>query len=170
MNSKITLIRKQLWQIYEGGNWLEESFSKKLDHLPVALAFVRPAPNIHSVAELVWHCTYWRRVNLQRLAGNAAYRDATVETENFLPLEVLQRTGWEVLKSYLDSTQDLLLEELSDKDDLYLLREYESGKSYEFILAGTIEHDAYHLGQIGLVIRMLKEAGHFGSLSTTSVL
>jgi uncharacterized damage-inducible protein DinB/heme-degrading monooxygenase HmoA len=156
-NSKIKSYMLQLEQLYGGGNWVGESFAGKLDSLPEDLAFQQPVPGVHSVAELVWHCIYWRRVTFDRLRGGKnKWRDETVEKFNFLPLQDLKAKGWNVIRDELMETQTELIELLKNKRDDFLLNEYQPGYSYDFLIGGTIQHDYYHLGQIGLVLRILK--------------
>lgn len=156
-NTKIRSYITQLNELYHGGNWVHESFKGKLDHLRDEIAFTQPMPGVHSIAELVWHCIYWRTVTYYRLqgAGNR-YRDETYDEQNFLPLEELKRRGWKYLLDELSKTQETLISFLKDKTDRFLDNVYEEGLSFEFLINGTIQHDYYHLGQIGLVARMVK--------------
>jgi len=43
----------QLEENQNGGSWLDENFRKKLEAINEENAFVRPIPEIHSVAELM---------------------------------------------------------------------------------------------------------------------
>jgi uncharacterized damage-inducible protein DinB len=148
----------QLQRVYHGGNWVQESFVGKLKDLNDEQVFRQPLPGIHSVAELVWHCTYWRVVTLSRLRGEKnRYRDVTMVSQNFLPPDELKMKGWKKIQQEFDETQTQLIAFLQDKNDAFFENEYEPDHTYEFVLEGTIQHDYYHLGQIGLVIRMLRE-------------
>ena len=156
---KITNYIFQLGRLYHGGNWVQESFEGKLNGLSDGQAFQQPVPGIHSVAELLWHCMYWRHVNLKRLRGEKnTYRDATSAFLNFLTIEELKTKGWKTIRREFEQTQIQLIDFLKQQTDSFLENEYEPGHSYEFAIEGTIQHDYYHLGQIGLVIRLLKEA------------
>lgn len=156
---KVTNYITQLHRVYHGGNWVQESFIGKLKDLTDEQVFWQPFPGVHSVAELVWHCAYWRIVTLSRLRGEQnTYRDATMESQNFLPLDDLKRKGWKAIRQALDETQTDLINFLQDKPDAFFDNEYAPDHTYEFVVEGTIHHDYYHLGQIGLVIRMLREA------------
>jgi uncharacterized damage-inducible protein DinB len=158
-NSRIQHHIDQLNRVYHGDNWVEESYEGKLNALPEKDAFTPPAPSVHSVAEIVWHCIYWRNVNLQRLLGNNAYRDETLDRLNFLPLEELKQKGWKTLLQELKDTQQELLEMLKDKTDDFLEDTYKPGYTFDFLIEGTVQHDYYHLGQIGLVVKILKVKG-----------
>src|SRR6188768_3127775 len=89
----------QLQRVYHGGNWVQESFEGKLNSLSDEQVFLQPFPMIHSIAELVWHCSYWRRVNLSRLRGEKnKYRDATIGALNFPVIDELKVKGWKKIR------------------------------------------------------------------------
>jgi uncharacterized damage-inducible protein DinB len=155
-NQKIKNYVRQLDQLYNGGNWVGESFAGKLNDLAEADAFSQPLPGVHSVAELVWHCIYWRIVTLDRLRGGKnKYRDETAETLNFLPVDELKVKGWIQIREQLKETQHALTDLLKKNNDTFLTNEYQSGYTYDFLIEGTIQHDYYHLGQAGLVLKIL---------------
>lgn len=155
-DDKIKDYTRQLQQIFHGGNWLAESFEGKLKGLTDSEIFTQPVEGVHSVAELVWHCTYWRNVTIKRMEGNTRYRDETIEKLNFIPLPELKSMGWAEIFRQLRETQSGLLKLLDGEDDSFLMNEYQPGYSFGFLIEGTIHHDAYHLGQIGLVLKILK--------------
>jgi len=147
---------RQLEQLYHGGSWQAESFAEKLKDVNETMAFSAPVPGVHSIAEIVWHCIYWRTVLIKRLVGNDKYRDQTVDTLNFLPVEDLKKKGWESLKHELEETQTSLIAILNAYNDNFLLKEYQPGYTYDYHVEGIIHHDVYHLGQIGLVKKILE--------------
>lgn len=122
------------------------------------MAFLSPLPGVHSIAEIVWHCIYWRTVAIKRLNGNDAYRDRTVEALNFLSVEELKKRGWESLKRELEETQKSLIAILNAYNDNFLAKEYQPGYTYGYQVEGVIHDDIYHLGQIGLVLKILNLA------------
>jgi uncharacterized damage-inducible protein DinB len=146
---------RQLEQLYHGGSWQGESFMGKLRDVDEAIAFTAPLRGVHSIAEIIWHCIYWRTVLIKRLDGNDRYRDETVDTLNFLPLEVLKTKGWDALKRELEETQTVLIGILNAYNDNFLKKEYQSGYTYNHHVEGIIQHDVYHLGQIGFLKRIL---------------
>jgi uncharacterized damage-inducible protein DinB len=155
INHHIDLLNR----VYHGENWVDESFEGKLHAISEKVAFTQPMPGVHSVAEIVWHCIYWRKVNVQRLLGNNAYRDETMEAFNFLPIETLKQKGWKVLLQELKDSQREIFDVLKGKTDDFLKNTYRPGYSFDFLIEGTVQHDYYHLGQIGLVVKMLKVPG-----------
>jgi hypothetical protein len=154
-NTRIKDYIKQLKQLYNGGSWQGESFKEKLKPINEKKAFARPLPDIHSVAELVWHCIYWRTTLIKNMQGEKGYRDATVDQLNFLPLDELQSKGWKNLRNELEQSQQILIELLSVQTDSFLLTEFKKDHLFESLVEGIIHHDIYHLGQLGIVIKML---------------
>jgi uncharacterized damage-inducible protein DinB len=148
----------QLYELYCGENWLGESFEKKLSKENETSAFEQPVPGVHSVAEIVWHCIYWRETLIKRMEGDPGYRDRTVDECNFLPPERLQEMGWEALRNDLEISQKRMNDLLAQRADNFLDVLYDGTNSYRYLIEGIIQHDSYHLGQIGLVqkIRSLK--------------
>jgi len=153
-NVKVKRYIQQLDLLYSGGNWLGESLMEKLSGINDDAAFYEPFEGWNSIAALVWHCQYWRMTLIKRLEGDHGYRDATVAEKNFLRTDKLQERGWYNLVQDLQFTQDKIIEYLSDKHDPFLSEEFAQGYTFEYFIEGIIEHDAYHLGQIGLLIKM----------------
>ena len=63
--------------LYESGAWFGETFQEKLKDITEKQAFTRPAPDLHSIAELVAHCICWRKhlVNNLRVANGPSPDD-----------------------------------------------------------------------------------------------
>ncbi|MDB5200805.1 MAG: hypothetical protein JWQ27_214 [Ferruginibacter sp.] len=159
--SMISRSRKQFMKLYEGENWLDETLLKKLETETEETVFTQPLEGVHSVAELVWHLIYWRTCFIKRLEGDAGYRDRTVDEFNFLPLAELHKKGWPSLLQDLAETQTRIVDLLAGKADDFLEELYDGKNTYGYLLQGLIEHDAYHLGQIGLVQKIRRlEAPH----------
>jgi uncharacterized damage-inducible protein DinB/heme-degrading monooxygenase HmoA len=158
-NIRIKNFIRQLERTHHGKNWLDENFAEKLKSVTEAEAFEAPVPGVHSVAEILWHCIYWRTVLIQHLRGNTTYRDETVDQFNFLPMEELRKKGWAGMQREMDETQSSLIQLMGEKTDRFLEREYKPGYTYEYIVEGIIQHDIYHLGQIGLVLKILTVTG-----------
>lgn len=150
-DGKIKDYIRQLNELFNGESWHSESFSEKLKDVDKSLAFEQPVSGVHSIAEIIWHCIYWRRVFIKCAEGDKDYRNNTVETLNFLPVEALREKGWGALWKELIQTQEGIIELLEGKTDDFLLKTAPGGDTFGYILEGIVQHDIYHLGQIGLV-------------------
>jgi uncharacterized damage-inducible protein DinB len=146
---------RQLKDVENGDLWLDENFEKKLDGITETEAFIRPIPELHSVAELLSHLIVWRRVNIRRMLGETV--DMPVEhPDNWKGNEVLQMMGWKVLLSDFYASQQEVLKMLEDKDDTYLVSiSTHYGKDFLYLVQGLVHHDLYHMGQLGLTIKYL---------------
>lgn len=155
---KRNLIKSIVWQLQDnldGSNWLDESFMKKIGGINEKLVFHRPIPEVHSIAELVGHIIIWRTESMKKLRGIKS--SLTMESpENWRTNEELREIGWQKLKSDLFSSQIDLINLIENKTDDFLEEnQYAPGYSFHYITEGLIHHDIYHLGQIGITIKLL---------------
>ena len=146
---------RQLKELFDGGSWQGESFKEKLKRVDEVNAFLQPIPGVHSIAEIIWHCIYWRMTLLKSGNGELGYRDSTFEKLNFLSVEQLRSQGWEKLHAALLASQEQLISMLTIKSESFLEEHYEKDKTFSHLVEGIIQHDIYHLGQIGLVQKIL---------------
>ena len=154
-NTKVREYQRQLLQLYYGGSWQAESYVKKLKNVTDEDAFRVPLAGVHCIAEVVWHVIYWRMSCIQWIEGNKTYKEETVAALNFLSISELQQKGWEKLKSELAQTQATLIERLNPKRDEFLKEEYLPNYTFDYLLEGQVHHDVYHLGQIGLLMKII---------------
>ncbi len=154
-NKRIKDAIHQLTCNFKGDSWLDEYFIKKLQHVTEDSAFIRPIPELHSVAELIGHLLIWRSEGIKKLQGKAPTITSN-SPENWRTNEELKKIGWQKLKSDFHDSQHALIELLQDKSDSFLEdNDYVPGYSYKYVLDGLIQHDIYHLGQIGLTTKLL---------------
>ncbi len=161
MKTLITNITGQLQSIHFGHNWFGQSYKVKLQDLAKEHRFKHPHPNIHAVAELLAHGTAWRRDAILKIqTGKGELTEAS--EDDWQDLEKLKEKGWETIISEYQSSVASLLEILKLKNDDFLESHYHDPEfagdfPYSFAIYGILQHDIYHLGQIGLVIKMLSE-------------
>ena len=161
MNSLIEQIQQHFYNIHRGRNWFGQSYLTKLQDMDVSHYFTRPQPEVHSVAELISHGTAWRKDAVVKIkTGKGELTE--MSPDDWPVLESLKKKGWDkIFEEYTESV-DMFLALLQQKDDEFLETEYidpEFGGKYpfSFTVNGILQHDLYHLGQLGLVIRMLRE-------------
>ncbi len=146
---------QQLQDITLGEVWLDETINKKLGEVEEKDVFTRPIPELHSVAELISHLHEWRLETISRLKGN---KQGFVEDDprNWRTNDELKVVGWQQLKQNFYNSQQQLIDFLKGKDDEYLQQKYPHYTyTYKYLVQGMIHHDVYHLGQMGLTIKML---------------
>ena len=161
MKILIEQIQQQFNNIHRGRNWFGQSYQTKLQDMDAAHYFTRPQPEVHSVAELIAHSTAWRKDAVVKIeTGKGELTE--MSPDDWPDLKSLKKKGWnKIFEDYTESV-DAFLSLLQQKDDEFLETEYidpEFGGKYPygFTINGILQHDLYHLGQLGLVIRMLRE-------------
>lgn len=148
---------QQLQDVLGADIWLDENFDKKLSQVNKEEIFVRPIPEIHSIAELISHLHEWRQETLSRLKGN---KQGFVENDprNWRTNDELKSSGWEILKRNFYESQQQLIDFLKQKNDAYLEEKYPHyDYTNKYLVQGMVQHDAYHLGQLGITIKLLKK-------------
>lgn len=153
-NKLIQNIIRQLQDVQDQENWLDENFKNKIDKIPEEQAFKRPVPELHSVAELISHLLVWRKESIRKLKGEAA--KLTMDSpENRQTNDELKKMGWSKLKSEFYESQEELIRLIENKPDGFLEKTYWDGYKFKYLIEGLIHHDLYHLGQLGITIKFL---------------
>lgn len=160
MRTLIEDIINQLNDIQENKNWMGANFKDKLAVIESDEAFVRPLPDLHSVAEVISHLTVWRKETVLKIkTGKGSITDDA--EENWLDNKRLKEIGWNKIKrDYRESLREII-DLLQTKQDSFLQEKYydtdfKGHYPYEFLVLGMLHHDIYHLGQLGIIIKYLK--------------
>lgn len=147
---------RQLNVLQEGSLWFDQSFKNKFDHLSEAEALIVPLPQLHSVAQHVAHMLAWRKECINRYKGNRF--DLMNTPDDWPDMEELKKIGWSNLKHALYQSREELIDLIKDKDDGYLLTRFQdTDYNFHYLMEGIIQHDLYHLGQIGITIKLLSK-------------
>lgn len=161
MNTLISEIITQFNNIHRGHNWFGQSYQIKLQDLDPTLYFTRPYPEVHSVAELIAHGTAWRNDAVVKMkTGKGELTEAS--DLDWPDLKALKEQGWEeIFNDYVESV-NLFIRLVESKEDAFLNEKYIDPEfngeyPYSFTIYGILQHDLYHLGQLGLVCSMLKD-------------
>ena len=137
--------------MHKGDSWTGENFESVLDGVNASLA-ARVLPGTkNSIWTLVNHVSYWRNMACLRLGGLGRYRSKP----DFEPITDFSEEAWKAARqNFRDSYRKLrnvIVEFPLDKLDAPSLKEEQS--NYQ-VLHGVILHDAYHLGQLKLLVGM----------------
>lgn len=152
--SQILYYSNRFQEIYNGSPWYGETIDAKLNDVSDGNAFLQPINGVHSVGEIVSHMIYWRKALIARLEGGT-FNTSMESEDNWKNVEELKASGWKKLKSAFDKSQLAITTLLEKQSDDFLKTEYSQGTSMESLIQGIIDHDVYHLGQIGLVKKMI---------------
>ena len=142
---------------YDGTPWYGNNFHQIVDSITPAEALAVPG-NGQSIARLLFHMIKWRKALSERLIGTPGFVAKDDDPDNWVSLNSLTEESWEAAKKEYERQQNILISELKKRDEAFLDEEWMPGKNYRFLVAGVIQHDIYHLGQITLLRSLLRSA------------
>ncbi len=133
--------------VYDGEPWFGESLVAKLSSIAEEQAFWQPKAGEHSIAQIVSHMNFWRRAVLARIRGEATDKYTGDSPDNWPSPDSLKAIGWPAIRRSVDETQKALLASLDAPTPL--------AEDVADTLAGTLQHDIYHLGQVGYIRKLV---------------
>jgi uncharacterized damage-inducible protein DinB len=154
-------IADELRRAQEGETWHGAAARQSLSGVTSAQAFARPIQNAHTIWELVLHVTAWRGEVCRRLSGGTPGLPAEGDWPSVTdPSEEV----WQAALARLEASSRALREAVSRFDaarlDTTVGKEHsaELGTigSYYLMLHGVAQHDAYHLGQVAMLRKLLR--------------
>jgi uncharacterized damage-inducible protein DinB len=149
-------IIRQLNEIHDGSLWFDQCFKDKIGNLSENEALKRPMQQVHSVAEHVWHIIAWRKECILRYNGSKT--ELMNSPEDWKDNIELKAIGWNNLRNTLFETKFDLIRLIENQDDSYLENKFlDTDYNFHYLIEGTIQHDLYHLGQIGITIKLLDQ-------------
>lgn len=148
-----TRIGEQLRRAFEGDAWHGPSLTEILDGVTAIEASRRPFPRAHSIWEIVFHLSTWRRVVRERLEGEII-TDLTAD-QDWPPMTDSTGPAWKIALQELHVGQGVLRDKILNLDDARL-QDTVAGMDYSVyvMLHGVIQHDLYHAGQIALLKKL----------------
>lgn len=151
---EVERIAEQLASVFEGDAWHGPSLSALLARVGTQEAAFTPAPDVHSIWEIVRHLSVWHRAVVLRLRGEAIDYEGA---DDWPPVHAVNNAAW------ADTGEDLRLSYVELYDAIRLLpddrlNQRVVGKDYTtaYMLLGAIEHDTYHAGQIALLAKLAR--------------
>jgi uncharacterized damage-inducible protein DinB len=149
--SEIPPLVDQLRRAFDGEPWHGPALMEILEGIDAKTAAARPIAKAHSIWELVLHIAGWERVVERRLHGEKL---TLSDAENFGHIASISETAWQQAVKDLRETHTKLVQTVSSFPESKL-NETVPGKEYNvlFMLLGTVQHAAYHGGQIALLKR-----------------
>lgn len=161
MKYLIENIIRQYQDVQHGNLWIGSTFTSKLNQVDDSMVFTRPIKGLHSIAELISHLTLWRKETILKIQTGEGSKTDDCE-ENWLTNDKLRPIGWQNIKSEYDTSLTELIDILKSKNDEFLDEEYydtdfKGRYKYSFVVNGMLHHDIYHLGQLGIIIKFLKD-------------
>jgi len=161
MKVLIDYITKQLIDNQEGKVWIGENYNRKLQKINESNAFIRPEPELHSVAEIISHLTTWQKETILKInTGKGRLTDDC--EENWYSNKKLEEMTWARIWNEYRTSLTELIDVLKTKDDSFLNEEYydpdfKGNFPFSFVINGMLHHNIYHLGQLGIIVKYLKK-------------
>ncbi len=151
-SSEPVLIAEQLRRAFAGDAWHGPAMLELLQEVDAATAAAKPAPDVHSIWELVLHVAVWDAAACRRLGGE---KTQPTGTANFPIVPKPTAAAWRKTISNTKRTHDVLVKTVGALPESRL-RERVPGKKYDFyfMLHGVVQHELYHAGQIAILKKM----------------
>jgi uncharacterized damage-inducible protein DinB len=151
----------ELEREHAGDPWHGSSVSAILRGVTAAQAASRIVPHVHTVWQLVLHMTAWKNEARRRLGGAPAGEpeegdwpevgDATPERWR-AALQQLDAAHEALVAAVRALPEPALFEPTNDPRD----RAAGSGVSKYVLLHGVAQHDAYHAGQMAMLVKVVR--------------
>ncbi len=154
------LLAEQVRLAHDGPAWHGPALAENVEGLTAVDAAARPVPGAHSIWEIVLHATGWAGEVRRRLRGGAPAAPAEGDWPEVGPVS---EDAWREARRGLGVAHEALAEavrafpearwgeRIGDEPDAPL----GTGVTHAEMVAGLIQHDGYHSGQIGLLRRAL---------------
>lgn len=150
------LIARALREVYNGKNWTWVDLKTALQDVDWQAATTRIG-ELNTIALLVYHMDYYVRIQLKVLQGGSLEGS---DKDSFNMPPVGSQADWDALvKQVFDNAETLaqLIEQLPEEKLGETFFEEKYGDLYRN-LQGNVEHLHYHLGQIMILKKLLKES------------
>ena len=122
-------------------SWWWPAFSIVFQDLGAEQAAWKPAPQRHSIWQILNHMIFWREVAVKRAKGGE-FDDAEIERRNFEEPREISDAAWRDALGRFEQSQRLVREALADESvNLDKLRY-------------LLPHDAHHVGQVTYIRAM----------------
>jgi uncharacterized damage-inducible protein DinB len=150
--TEVARLADQLERSFRGGAWHGPAIREAISGLDAAAAGRRPRGASHSIVSLVRHMTFWIDAATVRIGGG---RD--VDPGGDWPEEgTLSDEAWKQAIAELERAHERLYAVLVDLEDERLGDAVPgSDPTVRGLLLGTLQHNAYHTGQIVHIAREL---------------
>ena len=150
--SEVSRILDQFRRARDGDAWHGPPLFSILADVSAETAAARPAPGVHSIAEIVLHLAAWHEAGSRRLQGQE-YEPPL--GENWPQVATLTEPAWQNCLFELRRSFEELCVGVAEFPDSRL-EEQVAGKNYSFyvLLHGVVQHDQYHAGQIALLKKL----------------
>lgn len=146
-------IKKLFEDLYNGNPWIDVTIMGTLKNISAKHAAKKIFPDRNSIWQIVNHLTSWRENVLLRVQGNEII---SPNNNYFMEITDSSETAWEEALERLANSQKQWTDFLKNFNESQFDKIYPSNKmTYYEHIHGILQHDAYHLGQIVLLSKLV---------------
>jgi len=146
------------YEAFYGDNWSEIDYKEVLDGLSFTEAVSITPASANSIAAIIYHVTFYSKTILQRLQGN---NPKINEANGFDMPEIKIESGWQTLKQlFFEAANDLTAAIKNIPEEKWDKPIFEYHDTFYKTVAGATEHAYYHLGQILILKKVLRNNVH----------
>ena len=138
---------------YGPGAWHGPDLKAALADIGPDLAFRRPAPGRHNIAEIAVHHAFYVRSVRAQVSGRAA-EPFVLAGEDWFELKSERTLSWSSIQALVESEHQKLADLLADIDAGTQASPMADEDRFPLVLGITC-HAVYHAGQIQLIKRLL---------------
>jgi hypothetical protein len=137
---------------YGPGAWHGPDLKAALDDVTSELAFWRPSPGRHNIAEIALHHAYFVRSVRGQLSGTTP-EPFVLEGEDWFALPNQSTLTWPKIRSVVDAEQRRLASVAADISAGRVPSSLTDPERFDLVLGITC-HAVYHAGQVQLIKRL----------------
>jgi hypothetical protein len=153
-NTAVGLESRVLNEGYGSGAWHGPDLKAALADVTAELAYWRPGPGRHNIAEIGLHHAYFVRAVRTQISGQSA-EPFVVAGEDWFDLESERTLAWPKVQSTVEAAHRSLAAVLSD---IEVGRQSPLTEAERFgLVLGITCHAVYHAGQIQLIKRLREQ-------------
>jgi uncharacterized damage-inducible protein DinB len=140
--------------LYNGEPWIDVNILSTIKHLPAKQAAKKNPPLKNSIWAIVNHIIDWRLNVLKRIQSQTI---KTPDHNYFVDIKDTTEKAWQTTLKALEDSQQNWLAFLKNYNSNDFEKIYTNNNlSYYEHIHGILQHDAYHLGQVVLLIQLSK--------------
>ena len=147
-----TVLARVIEEGYGPGAWHGPDLKAALADVPPELAFWRPAPGRHCIAEIALHHAYYTRSVRGQLAGTQP-EPFVLEGEDWFALSDRGGLTWPEIVALVDAEQRRLATVVADIAAGRVRPPLGDAERFDLVLGITC-HAVYHAGQVQLIKRL----------------
>jgi hypothetical protein len=142
---------------YGPGAWHGADLKAALADVTPEIAFWRPAPGRHNIAEIALHHAYFTRAVRGQISGQGA-EPFVLNGEDWFEAADETTLAWPIIHTTVASEQQKLGELLGDIEAGRMLSPLSDADRFDLVLGITC-HAVYHAGQVQLIKTLRADQG-----------